>query len=200
MCLPPLTHTYTTILSFSLSLPLQQHTQTYTECISLEGDWEDNEVVTSTTSDVDDSNTTDAADADRVGNDVNTEEEEEYLEPYFVPDDEESIVIIKEVDDNIIKTIITIINNDTTTTTVVVVSEEEGVMAEEEEEEEEDREQQFEDKNDNDNSNDDDTNNTVVRNLSRQKFDQHKSVEFIKLVCVTITKIYSILDKVIVDY
>jgi len=120
----------------------------YIKCISAEGSGKDNEVeipddkiATSITSDVDDSTTTDAADADEVGNDVNTEEEEEYSEPHFVPDDEESIGIINEVDDNIIKTTITTIDNDTTTTTtvvvvVVVVSEEEGVIGEEEEDRE----------------------------------------------------------------
>ena len=39
----------------------------------------DNEVATSTTSDVDNSNTTDAADAAEVGNNVDAEKEEEYL-------------------------------------------------------------------------------------------------------------------------
>ena len=62
----------------------------------------DDKIATSTTIDIDDSNTTDAADADEVGEGVNAEEEEEYLESYFVPDDEEQIVIIKEVDDIII--------------------------------------------------------------------------------------------------
>ena len=40
----------------------------------------------------------------------------------------------------------------------------------------------------------------VKRNLSQKRFDQHKSVVFVKLVCVKFTKIYSILNKVIVDY
>ena len=61
-------------------------------------------------------------------------------------------------------------------------------MTQEEEEEEEDRKHQFEDKNERDNGNGDDTNNTVVRNLFQQKFDQHKSVKFVQLVSVTITK------------
>ena len=71
------THTLLYILSLflvhtlflSLSLSLAQHTQT--ECISTEGSREDNEVkildnevVISTTSDVDNSNTIDADDAD----------------------------------------------------------------------------------------------------------------------------------------
>ena len=34
----------------------------------------------------------------------------------------------------------------------------------------------------------------------QKKFDQHKSVGIVKLVCVTITKIYFILNKVTVDY
>jgi len=112
----------------------------YIKCITAEDSGEDNEVeipdvktATSTTSDVDDFNTTDVTDADEIGNDVNAEAEEEYPELYFVPNNEELIVIIEEVDDNIIKTTITTTNNDTTTTTttVVVVYEKEGVMAEE---------------------------------------------------------------------
>mmetsp|Transcript_10625 Transcript_10625/g.12047 ORF Transcript_10625/g.12047 Transcript_10625/m.12047 type:complete len:259 (-) Transcript_10625:356-1132(-) len=139
----------------------------YVECISAEGSGEDNEVeildnkiATSTTSDVDVSNTIDVTDAAEVGNNVNAEEEEEYPESYFVLDDEEPIVIIEEVDDNIIKTTIAKSNNDTTTTTttVVVVLEEEGMMAEEEE----DKDQLLEDEIDHDNGNCDDTNNTVI--------------------------------------
>ena len=64
---------------------MRQHTQR--ECISTEGSGEDNEVeipdnkiVTSTTNDVEDSNTTNAADTDEVGNNVNTEEKEELSE------------------------------------------------------------------------------------------------------------------------
>ena len=106
----------------------------------------DNKVVTSTTSDVDDCNTPDAAE---VGNDVDAEEEKEYPELYFVPDDKQSIVIIKKLDD-ITKTTITTRNNDTTTTTVICVAKEEGMMAKQEE----DKEQLLKDNNDNGNGND----------------------------------------------
>ena len=39
-----------------------------------------------------------------------------------------------------------------------------------------------------------------VASSCQKKFDQHKSVEFVKLVCVIITHIYSMLDNVIVYY
>ena len=82
---PTDTHTllFSLSLTLSLSFSLRRHTHTHTECISAEGSGKDNEVeipddkiATSITSDVDDSTTTDAADADEVGNDVNTEEED----------------------------------------------------------------------------------------------------------------------------
>ena len=34
----------------------------------------------------------------------------------------------------------------------------------------------------------------------QKRFDQHKSAKFVKLFCVIITKIYPMLDNIIVDY
>ena len=44
----------------------------------------DYKVATSTTIEVDDSNTTDVDDADEKGKNINTEEKEEYSELYFI--------------------------------------------------------------------------------------------------------------------
>ena len=74
------------------------------------------------------------------------------------------------------------------------------------EEEEEDKQQLLEEEIDNDNDNDNDTNNTVVVIAAPTKVKREPLPEiilpsqFVKLVCVTITKIYSMLDKVIVHY
>mmetsp|Transcript_40140 Transcript_40140/g.45863 ORF Transcript_40140/g.45863 Transcript_40140/m.45863 type:complete len:343 (-) Transcript_40140:1516-2544(-) len=101
----------------------------YIECMSVDGSGEDNEaeilndeVAPTTTSNADDSNNTDATDANAdVDSDAEEEEgeqlEQEYPESYFVSDDEESLVIIEEVESNTTDTTSTTSNNDTTTTT-----------------------------------------------------------------------------------
>ena len=98
----PLTHTHSLLgTTHTHNTHTYTYIHTYTECISAEDSGEYNEVEipdytidNSTTSDFDDSNTIDAAEADEVGNDVNAEEEEEYPKLYFVPDNRELIVII----------------------------------------------------------------------------------------------------------